>query len=95
MNMILDFIANNDNIYLREASRNGSVKIVILLLQDKRIDPSADDNLAISIAGMFGNDDIVDVFYKNYLVNSSLKKNNRRLYGLLKNRFIKNKIGGF
>jgi hypothetical protein len=70
---------NNNNITipstLIEASKNGHLAIVERLLQDPRVDPSAQNNFAIAIASMNGHLAVVERLLEDPRVDPSAKNN--------------------
>ncbi len=65
------------------ASKFGNVDIVKLLLQDKRVDPSVDDNYAIIKASKYGRIDIVNLLLQDKRVDPSAQENEAFLSAIL------------
>ena len=69
-------LSANDNYAIKYASLDGYTEIVKLLLQDERVDPSADNrNDAIRYASMNGHTEIVKLLLQDKRVDPSNKKN--------------------
>ena len=54
-----------NNILIREASRDGNIDVVKLLLADKRVNPSANDNEAIQWAKYYGHTEVVKLLLEH------------------------------
>ena len=66
MNLRLRFNpAANDNKAILEASENGRLEVVRLLLNDTRVDPTASRNLAIQWASGHGHHDVVHLLLED------------------------------
>ncbi len=64
-----------DNRAIRRASSNGRLAVVERLLQDKRVDPSADENFAVRMAAARGHHLVVDRLLQDKRVNPSANDN--------------------
>lgn len=64
-----------DNFALRLACYYNRVKIVKLLLNDKRVDPSLKNNHALRLACYYGNTEIVKILLKDKRVVPSAEEN--------------------
>ena len=71
----VDHPSAEDNHAIREASQNGHLEIVRLLLTDSRIDPSADDNYTIREASHNGHLEVVRLLLADPRVDPSADDN--------------------
>jgi len=69
------FLIENKNDAIKWASENGHHKVVKILLQDKRVDPSADDNCAIKWASDNGHHKVVKLLLQDKRVDPSAGDN--------------------
>ena len=89
-----------DNISFNSAWKSGSVRVVELLLIDRRIDPSADNNDAIRLASYNGHTEIVrllladsrvDPRYDNYAIRFASENGHAEVVKLLADRELMDK----
>jgi hypothetical protein len=80
---------------IRNASKNGHFAIVKLLLNDERVNPLTLQNSAIYFAYNNNHQDIVQLLWKNKLIKKNLVKHEPKLYNILLENDIKNKISEF
>lgn len=67
--LVQDGIPCRDQLAIKESCANGHLEIVLLLLSDSRVDPSAGDNYAICIAAAKGFVEIVRTWLLDPRVN--------------------------
>jgi hypothetical protein len=85
---------------IQNASQNGNLNIIKLLLKDPRVDPSDDHNAAIRLAYENNYIDIVLLLWNEPIIKKTLSVQSglfdtRKLYYMLKQQDIKNKIIDF
>ena len=64
--------SGSNNYAIRQASMNGHIEIVRLLLKDGRVDPSDLNNWAIREASIYGHTDIVKLLLDDPRVRKNL-----------------------
>lgn len=74
LDILLLYMDPSDKDIIR-ASKNGKIKVVNRLLQDERVDPSAQDNQALLEASSKGHVDVVDRLLRDDRVDPSARKN--------------------
>lgn len=80
---------------LQYSSFMGLVEMTELLLSDKFIDPTINNNYAINASYIKGYKVIVTLLWNDLRVKNTLQKDNLELYQILMAKDVKNKIGGF
>ena len=80
---------------IQHAAFNGFIPMIKLLLSDKCLNPSLNDNYAIIVAYKKDHNEIVELLWQNKRVKDTLKKDNLDLYNKLITKDIQYKIEGF
>jgi hypothetical protein len=80
------------NYAIREASCNGTLKTVDLLLKDTRVDPTEIENYCIRYAYDNNKHSIVELLWNDLRVKTSLRFDNPKLYNLLTINEATNKL---
>lgn len=81
---------------IQEAAKEGHLDIVELLINDNRIDPSQNRNIASSWASIYGHYNISKILFSDLRVRNTLASNYPQLYNnLIKEEKLNNKIGNF
>ena len=78
-----------------KAIENNNINNVKLLLNDKRVDPSDDNNWAIKLASQNGHVDIVNLLWQDQRIKNSLENDDKELYNKLIKNDIKDKVKDF
>ncbi len=87
--------ADYENDSIRYAAENGFFTIVKLLMEDKRVNPSASYNWSIKQAFENKHYDVVKYLWKLNEIKETLKENGKELYSQLISEDIKNKVKVF
>lgn len=74
-NLISNTFTEDVNKLLQDAASCGYAGVVKILLDDSRVDPSADNNFAINVVTEYGHTEVVALLLKNPRVNPAARSN--------------------
>jgi hypothetical protein len=85
----------NFDVHLFDFIVGEKIELIKIVLKNKNIDLTRNENILINYADSNDMEEIVDLLFKNKKVKNTLMNNNIELYNKLNKKIISNKLGNF